>query len=727
MKQTHVNPALSRSMTGSFFRTALFLQRQLWIWPLIAAAVLAVIAIWVRERVENAIQAQLASELEIVLKADVEGLKIWLESQRSNASAAARSDDVERLVGDLIAVADKPGAGPLELAASQATRDLVEELLPWREEHDYTGYIVADTKERIIASHAPELLGKRSLPGYSDFLPKVLAGEATVSHPFPSLIVLEDRDGRASAGVPTMYAAAPVRNAAGQIIAALGFRLDPEQDFTRILSIARGGTSGETYAFNRQGLMLSESRFDEDLKRIGLIANRPESRSILQLDLRDPGGDMLAGFRPMCLRDELPFTEPVREAVAGRDGVNTVGYRDYRGVVNVAAWKWLPEYDFGVLTEIDRAEAYAPLYVVRPVFWGLFGLLAASALAIFVFTLFVSRLKQAEQHAALKALQLGQYKLEEKIGEGAMGVVYRGHHAMLRRPTAIKLLNIEKMTDVSVARFEREVRLTSQLNHPNTISIYDFGRTPEGIFYYAMELIDGINLDALVRGFGPLPEGRVIFFLSQLCGSLNEAHLLGLIHRDIKPANVMVCQRGGQCDVVKLLDFGLVKAIDAEREGGLTASNALTGTPLYLSPEAFVATDSVDARSDLYSLGALAYYLLTGTTVFTGRNLIEICRQHVDAPPIPPSTRLGRQIDPELESLILRCLAKQPADRPASAAELANALEHCSSAGTWTEADARAWWSKCTATAPLAATGPATVSGQFAATVLGTTQAPHDL
>src|SRR4029077_3364930 len=166
---------------------------------------------------------------------------------------------------------------------------------------------------------------------------------------------------------------------------------------------------------------------------------------------------------------------------------------------------------------------------VRPVFWGLFGLLAASALAIFVFTLSVSRLKQAEQHAALKALQLGQYKLEEKIGEGAMGVVYRGHHAMLRRPTAIKLLNIEKMTDVSIARFEREVRLTSQLNHPNTISIYDFGRTPEGIFYYAMELLDRINLDALVRESGALSEGRIIHLLAQVCGSLSEAHGLGLV------------------------------------------------------------------------------------------------------------------------------------------------------------------------------------------------------
>ena len=214
----------------------------------------------------------------------------------------------------------------------------------------------------------------------------------------------------------------------------------------------------------------------------------------------------MSGFRSTPgTRQDRPLTESVASAVAGDSGVNTIGYRDYRGVPVVAAWTWLPAYEFGVVTEIDRDEAYAPLYIVHPVFWGLFGLLTASALAIFVFTVFVSRLKQAAAHEALKARKLGQYHLEEKIGQGGMGAVYRGHHAMLRRPTAIKLLDIDKTTPTSIARFEREVRLTAQLNHPNTIAIYDFGRTPEGIFYYAMELLEGINLGTLVRSSGPQP------------------------------------------------------------------------------------------------------------------------------------------------------------------------------------------------------------------------------
>jgi len=681
----------SRNIKRSFALTALFLQQQLWIWPLVAAGLLVVIGVWVRGKVDQAIHVKLGAELETLLKADVAGLEIWLESQKSNAAAAARSPDLVRLVRTLIEVAGRPDGTPLDLAQSPATQDLAAELRPWIEEHEYSGYLVADAKERIVASQAGELLGKGPLPGYSDFLAKVLAGEPTVSHPFPSVIILNDKSGRESAGVPTMYAAAPIRDEAGQIIAALGFRLQPEVDFTRIMSVARGGQTGETYAFNRQGLMLSESRFDDDLKRFGLIADRPESRSVLQLELRDPGGDLASGFRPPPgKRRELPLTESVSSAVAGNSGVNTVGYRDYRGVPVVAAWTWLPAYEIGVVTEIDQDEAYAPLYIVRPVFWGLFGLLTASALAIFVFSVFVSRLKQTAAHEALRARQLGQYRLEEKIGQGGMGVVYRGQHAMLRRPTAIKLLDIEKTTPVSIARFEREVRLTAQLNHPNTIAIYDFGRTPEGIFYYAMELLDGINLGTLVRGSGPLLEGRVIHLLMQVCGSLNEAHSRGLIHRDVKPGNIMLCQRGGMYDVVKLLDFGLVKAVDAKGDVGLTSASTITGTPLYLSPEAVTNAEAVDARSDLYSVGAVGYFLLTGTTVFTGSSVTEICRKHVDILPEPPSRRLGREIDADLEAIIMRCLAKNPCERPQTAEELGEALWQCLGAGTWTPAAARA-------------------------------------
>ncbi len=721
MPLSHVEPAVSRSLSRSLVLVALFLRHQLWIWPLIAAAVLAVIGIWAREKVDEAIQVKLAGELQTILNAEVAGLESWLREQKRNVSSAARSDDVIRLVLELEGVAAKPNAASRDLVNAPATRHLAAELVPWLEEFQYSGWCLADLEHRIIGSHAEELIGKQLLPGYTEFMQKTFEGQAVVSHPFPSQIMLTDEKGRTSAGLPTMYTFAPVRDAAGKIIAALGFRLRPEVDFTHILSVARGGETGETFAFNRQGLLLAGSRFDEELKQMGLIARLPDAQSILSLELRDPGVDLTTGARSDLRVSQMPLTHGVADAVEGHSGVNVTGFRDYRGVPVVGAWTWLAEYDFGVLTKIDKAEAYAPLDTLRPIFWGLFTLLSASALAIFVSTLLIAKLRLTAQHEALKALQLGQYRLEEKIGQGAMGVVYRGHHAMLRRPTAIKLIDVDKTTDLSIARFEREVRLTSQLSHPNTICIYDFGRTPEGIFYYAMELLEGINLGVLVTRAGPQPEGRVIHLLAQVCGSLNEAHSLGLIHRDIKPANIMVCQRGGMYDVIKLLDFGLVKAADAGLESALTSTNSITGTPLYMSPEAVMNTDTIDARSDLYSLGAVGYFLLTGTALFTGGTVMDVCRQQVDAAPEPPSKRARRKIDPDLEAVIMRCLSKLPGDRPASAQELAEALWVCEGAGTWTVEAARNWWTSQQATSTADNTLPSTIVPGNNKTIIGHT------
>ena len=288
-----------------------------------------------------------------------------------------------------------------------------------------------------------------------------------------------------------------------------------------------------------------------------------------------------------------------------------------------------------------------------------------------------------------KALQLGQYTLEEKLGEGGMGTVYRARHAMLRRPTAVKLLPPEKIGESSLERFEREVQLTALLSHPNTVAIFDYGRTPDGIFYYAMEYLEGVDLESLVRLHGPQPPARVVHVLKQVCGSLGEAHESGLIHRDIKPANIILCERGGTRDVAKVVDFGLVK--DLEEAEGITQADTLTGTPLYLAPEAIRGED-VDGRADLYAVGAVGYYLLAGRNVFEGKTLVEICGHHLHAAPTSPSERLGRSLPPKLEAVILSCLEKDLARRPRTARELARALDACDDVEAWTEEQACAWW-----------------------------------
>ena len=298
-----------------------------------------------------------------------------------------------------------------------------------------------------------------------------------------------------------------------------------------------------------------------------------------------------------------------------------------------------------------------------------------------------SRVNFSLRLRAWEAKQVDRYTLEERIGVGAMGEVYRARHGLMRRPTAIKVLRPEIAGERNLARFEQEVRQTARLTHPNTIAIYDYGLTDEGDFYYAMELLDGADLDRVVAATGPLPPARVIHVLLQACGSLAEAHGMGLVHRDVKPANIVLCRRGGETDVAKVMDFGLVK--DTREEGG-AGEEGLAGTPLTMAPE-MVLRRPLTPAADLYSLGAVGHYLLTGRPLFDADTAGAFMMMHLRVVPPAPSSRVAG-VPPDLEAVLMRCLAKDPADRPPSAAALREDLRRCADAGKWTDADARRWW-----------------------------------
>ena len=362
----------------------------------------------------------------------------------------------------------------------------------------------------------------------------------------------------------------------------------------------------------------------------------------------------------------------------------------------VGAWRWLPQLGFGVATQIDSGEAYQPLRVVKFLFVILVLLLMLCSTGMLAFSYLNVTWRQRLSEAELKLKQLGQYTLEEKIGEGGMGVVYRARHALMRRDTAVKLLLPDRADPESIQRFEREVCITCQLTHPNTIQVYDYGHTPEGIFYYAMEFLRGLNLHELVARFGPQPEGRVIHILTQVCDSLAEAHALGLVHRDIKPANVFLCNRGGVPDSVKVLDFGLVREYrGSNREQmPLTGARRMMGTPAFMPPEAIKDAARSDPRSDIYSVGALGYYLLTTANVFDAQNVLDLYEKHLTESRIKPSQRTANPISAELEETILRCLEKEPNLRPQSVGELRALLLTSPRASDWGLEARAAWWAK---------------------------------
>jgi hypothetical protein len=346
--------------------------------------------------------------------------------------------------------------------------------------------------------------------------------------------------------------------------------------------------------------------------------------------------------------------------------------------------KWLP---WLVRPEIARLLEEQPVFVTMLTNQSLALLFSTAAAVWGVRTIGLLR------QQAYEAQQIGQYRLKRLLGRGGMGEVHLAEHVLLRRPCAIKLIAPAKAGDPqALARFEREVQATAKLTHWNTIEIYDYGRTAEGIFYYVMEYLPGMTLQQVVEMHGPLPPDRVIHLIMQACDALQEAHDHGLVHRDIKPANIFSAQRGGVYDVVKILDFGLVRHQYAQKEDlELTQEGIITGSPLFMSPEQ-ASGETPDARSDLYSLGVTAYYLLTGQVPFEADKPIKVILAHAQKP-VPPMASRGVSVPADLEAVIMKCLEKAPGKRFDSAAALREALNLCRDAGQWTRDDAADWWS----------------------------------
>ena len=700
-------------MTGRF-------KLPIWILPLAIAALVAVLGWWGNGRLRGVIEDQLKAQLNATLNANVTALGIWATNQTRLATSLADEPSVRTLADQIFQAPPPPRRGFRQLPTlSPLLEQFVADFRPRLAQLNYQTAQLVDTNFLVVANSA-----RAQWPGnveVSDahtnkFAELFATGEPVIITPFKPEMLIQRRAARfpngiirtnelrrfnrpppQTAGRPRrgditlMQVAAPVRDDVGTVVGALALIINPDKEFSRILSVARSGDSGETYAFDQTGLLISHSRFDNQLKLLGLL-EATNTSSALNVRLHDPGVDLTRGLEATNAEvGTRPLIWLVARALDGLEGVDVDPARDYRGVPVVGASCWLPQFGFGVATQIDAVEAFRPLRILQMVFvvLVLFLLLFATGLFVMSNLTWSRRLNEAE----LKLKQLGQYTLEEKIGAGGMGVVYRARHALMRRDTAVKLLP-GYADPAAIARFEREVCLTCQLTHPNTIQVYDYGQTPDGIFYYAMEYLRGLNLHDLVARYGPQPEGRVIHILAQVCDSLAEAHALGLIHRDIKPANIFLCHRGGLADYVKVLDFGLVREYRADDAGENqpASDGVIEGTPWFTPPEAIHGKVKIDPRSDLYSLGALGYYLLTGQYIFDAETVAEIHEKQLNADPVPPSQRTTQAVSAEMERLLLWCLAKDPNERPRTAGDLRSELLACPPVDYWPVTARMAWW-----------------------------------
>ena len=364
-------------------------------------------------------------------------------------------------------------------------------------------------------------------------------------------------------------------------------------------------------------------------------------------------------------------------------------------VATLVSWTLVAVY---VAAEVVIRHTPWPVLLISLFMWA-----SASVIGMFAayFIELLARRHFLQDKLVRKVREFGSYRLVASLGKGGMGEVWRAEHHLLARAAAIKLIRPEKLGGpepeerrITLRRFEREAQATAQLRSPHTIQLYDFGVTEAGIFYYVMELLDGCNLDTLVRQFGPIPWPRVVYLLCQVCDSLAEAHAEGLIHRDVKPANIYVCRYGRVNDFVKVLDFGLVKS---DRDAGAPDANTSTqqqlmGTPAYMAPEQIEAGESVDARTDLYALGCVAYWLLTGQAPFPAPTALQVMTRHLYSAPAPPSSCASEPIPSAIDALVLRCLEKNPGDRPQSADALGRDLAACADNEAWSSELAESWW-----------------------------------
>jgi len=618
-------------------------QRRFWliVYAMIAAlVVIGSVGTWAYLQVRGSLREVRAAGLASLLEAETRALQLWIDEKQRDAERWASSPRVQAAAA-AIAASDRPCAPGVD-------RELRAEIAPFTVVEEVATFNLVAADGRIVSS--PWRCGQRVSDAFRAQLQPAFGGRTVFVPPWRE----DERVGYTPPGAPPgpmAWIETPVRGPDGRVVAVLGFGRTAADRFSRLLTLSAAGASRDAYAFDERGRTVTLTRHSQ---AIGL-----EVRSAL--------------------------AEAALSRSNGSGGVLLDPYPSYRGARVIGAWRWLADERLAVAVEVEADEAYGSLEYLQLAFGGLFLLVLVSMTAAASTSLWALRTRMRE------ARRVGQYEIERAIGEGGMSHVYLGRHSTLKRPAAVKVLKPHLATDEAVARFRREAQLCSQLTHPNTVEIYDYGTTRDGRWYYAMEYLEGISIDEVVRLSGPMPVGRVVSALLQACGSLAEAHERGWVHRDVKPQNLLLCQRGGTHDLVKVLDFGIVKQVSNPDTRDLTQYSRILGTPLYMAPERLRDPADADARADVYALGAVAWFALAGRPAFEAQTEHDIVYRVMNDP-APSLAAAAPGVPPELDALVASCLAKDRAHRPATIDAMREVLAGLAREHPWTESDARAWW-----------------------------------
>ena len=439
-----------------------------------------------------------------------------------------------------------------------------------------------------------------------------------------------------------------------------------------------------TYLLYDRGAIATKAKDLQQIIELPAFADLKKVRGAAIVEARDPGGNVLANFIPSEDKTEWSWTKPGKTISQPKSGIDVNGYRDYRGRDVVGAWNWIEPLNRLLVLEIPKEEAFKNHIFIDHAFKLLYGIPILISLAIGALSL-----RRAFRGIELTNRALGSYILREKIGEGGLGIVYRAEHKLLGRTAAIKLIKEPLVNSASLKRFEREVRMAAKLSHPNTVSIYDFGMSKDGLLYCAMELVEGVNLAHLISYDPAISLDRCLWIMRQICGAIEEAHEIGLIHRDIKPQNIMICRKGQMLDLIKVVDFGLAKTMADNVNRDVTATRVLIGTPGFIAPERLETPWIADPRIDIFAYGVLSVYLLTGKVPILG----------VTHDSLMQLLNMGRFSEiannpkfNELVRLLAQCIAPDSNDRPRSMNEIGEKLASIATAFPWSEAQAEVWW-----------------------------------